>query len=138
MDEVVIDASAFVDLLLSEPLGGGRRGEDHWTRTAWSGPSQRRGHVRPLSRAGLISDRAIRALLERVVDAPIVRHPLAGLLFGAWRWRANLRLADALYVELAESLDLKMMTTDLPLESELSRSLFYEQGASRREVGTRP
>jgi hypothetical protein len=48
-------------------------------------------------------------MLDRVLDAPVVRHPFAGLLLGAWERRANLRLADALYVELAESLSLSLL-----------------------------
>jgi len=34
---------------------------------------------------------------------------------GAWLRRENIRLADALYVELAEQLDVPLITTDLRL-----------------------
>jgi predicted nucleic acid-binding protein len=47
----------------------------------------------------------------------VTRHPLADLLHGAWDRRENLRVADALYVELAESLRVKLVTTDQRLKS---------------------
>ncbi|GAB3747541.1 type II toxin-antitoxin system CcdA family antitoxin [Microlunatus parietis] len=54
------------------------------------------------------SGQAIRALTE----APVDRHPLGGLLAGAWTRRRGLRILDALYVELAERLDCDLVTTD--------------------------
>jgi predicted nucleic acid-binding protein len=50
--------------------------------------------------------------LETLAAAPIERHPVSALLEGAWRWRNDLRLSDALYVELARSLGLALITTD--------------------------
>jgi len=50
-----------------------------------------------------------------VAAAPIRRHLLAPLLAGAWRLRHNLRLVDALYVELANRLDAPIVTTDAGL-----------------------
>jgi len=52
-----------------------------------------------------------------LTEAPIERHPLSPLLLGAWRRRKNLRLVDALYVELASQLDLPLLTTDTRLAS---------------------
>lgn len=47
---------------------------------------------------------------------PILRHPLAGLLFAAWDAREQLRLCDALYVVLADSLGpMPLMTTNVRL-----------------------
>jgi predicted nucleic acid-binding protein len=43
-----------------------------------------------------------------VVDASA----LIDLLRGAWRRRGSLRLADALYVELASTLGVSLITTD--------------------------
>jgi hypothetical protein len=39
--------------------------------------------------------------LDAVAAALLQRHPVADLLRGAWKRRARVRLADALYVELA-------------------------------------
>lgn len=65
-----------------------------------------------LHRAGEIPVERARACLERLSEAPIARHPLPPLILGAWRRRSQLRLADALYVELAEQLEAIVVTTD--------------------------
>jgi len=46
---------------------------------------------------------------------PIERHLLQPLTIGAWARRHNLRLSDAYYVELADQLDVPLITTDLRL-----------------------
>ncbi len=54
---------------------------------------------------------------------------------GAWNRRGNLRLVDALYVELAEQLDAPIITTDgrltatVPRAEDLRRSGYKTQGA---------
>lgn len=53
--------------------------------------------------------------LRQVAAAPILRHDLADLLEGAWNLRHNLRLVDALYVELAMRLEAPLVTTDSAL-----------------------
>jgi predicted nucleic acid-binding protein len=50
--------------------------------------------------------------------APITRHAVGDLLFGAWARRHRLRLADALYVDLAAQLDCPLVTTDRRLHDE--------------------
>ena len=66
-----------------------------------------------LHRAGELAAAAVTATLGELAAAPIHRHPLAGLLSGAWEARDQLRLVDALYVELAGSLgSLPLLTTD--------------------------
>ncbi len=114
MAEVVLDASAFVDLLLGNPLGGA-------VRARLTGQSlQAPGHIDAevlsalgrLSRAGDLDDDTVTRLLGHVVDAPIERHPVQWLVVGAWARRSRLRLADALYVELATARDAPLVTTD--------------------------
>jgi predicted nucleic acid-binding protein len=119
MDEVVIDASALVDLLLADVLGDAVAARI--SGNVLHGPAHLDAEVLSalgrMNRSGLIADHAVGAMIDRVLDAPVVRHPLAGLLLGAWGKRANLRLADALYVELAESLSSRLVTTDQRLKS---------------------
>ena len=114
MSEVVVDASAFVDLVLGNPLGVA-------VRARLVGQSLHApGHVDAevlsalgrLSRAGELDDDTVTRLLGRVVDAPIERHPVHELVTGAWARRHQLRLADALYVELAVARDAPLVTTD--------------------------
>ena len=54
-------------------------------------------------------------MLSHLGSAPLARHPVGELITGAWQRRANLRLADALYVELANQLGIAMLTTDMRL-----------------------
>ncbi len=116
-DRLVIDASTMVDLLLG------------------SGPAPRlheriRGHelnvpahfdaevvsaLGRLERGGHLSEAEATERVGRVSDAPLERHPLPPLLAGAWGRRGNLRLVDALYVELAEQIDAVVITRDARL-----------------------
>jgi predicted nucleic acid-binding protein len=69
-----------------------------------------------LHRAGEVPHVTVTAALGELSAAPIQRHPLAGLLAGAWARRENQRLLDALYSELATSLDsIPLLTTDARL-----------------------
>lgn len=119
MAEVALDASALVDLLLGNPVG--RAVRDRLAGQALHAP----GHVDAevlsalgrLSRAGSVDDDTVTRLLGRVVDAPIERHPVRDLIAGAWVRRHQLRLADALYVELAAVRGIPLVTTDRRLRS---------------------
>ncbi len=119
MADVVVDASAFVDLLLGNPLGVA-------VRARLAGQSLHApGHVDAevlsalgrLHRAGDLDDDSVSRLLGRVVDAPIERHPVQQLVAGAWTRRHELRLADALYVELATAQGAPLVTTDRRLRN---------------------
>ena len=65
-----------------------------------------------LQRDGQLTIRQVTSRLQRVSAAPVQRHLLAPLLNGAWKLRHNLRLVDALYVELANRLEAPVVTTD--------------------------
>jgi predicted nucleic acid-binding protein len=58
-----------------------------------------------IHRAAELPASTIATTLEELGGAPIRRHPPAPLLAGAWERRDELRLDDALYVELAVELD---------------------------------
>ena len=66
-----------------------------------------------LYRAGDLGAPSAEAALGALAAAPIRRHALADLLSAAWGAPEQLRLVDALYVELARSLgSLALLTTD--------------------------
>lgn len=118
MAEVVTDASALVDLLLGNDVGEavGRRLAGHVLHAPAHADAEILSALGRLQRAGSVDADAVEAMLSRLAAAPIERHPVAGLLLGAWSRRHQLRLADALYVELATSRDLPLITTDHRLQ----------------------
>lgn len=114
MDELVVDASAVVDLLLGGELGEavGRRFAEHALHAPAHADAEILSAVGRLQRAGAVAVHEVETMLAKLVAAPIERHSVGGLLLGAWSRRHQLRLADALYVELSVSRDLPLITTD--------------------------
>lgn len=111
---VVVDASAMVDLLLGNEIGmavaARLNGADmhapaHLDAEVLSALGR-------LHRDGRLAVKQVRSRLEALVDAPIERHQLPPVVLGAWARRQNLRLVDAIYVELAEQLGASLVTTD--------------------------
>jgi predicted nucleic acid-binding protein len=124
-DAVVIDASAVLEALLGTDAGIAVRARMRGCEL--HAPAHLDAEVLSalgrLHRAGELAAAAVTATLGELAAAPIHRHPLAGLLSGAWEARDQLRLVDALYVELAGSLgSLPLLTTDerLPRASALA------------------
>jgi len=113
-EHVIVDVSAMVDLLIGSPLGPAVR--DRLTAHELHAPAHFDAEVLSalgrLQRGGRLSERQTATRVDRLATAPIVRHPLPSLLAGAWRRRHNLRLVDALYVELADQTDMAIATTD--------------------------
>lgn len=65
-----------------------------------------------MQRAGALTVAYVDAALDELRQVPVTRHGLSSLLAGAWSRRDTLRLTDALYVELAETAGLVLLTTD--------------------------
>ena len=108
----MLDASAVVDLLRDEGVTVRAR-VDGWTLHA---PAHLDAEVLSafgrLHRAGEVTAEAVMVCSAAAAAAPITRHDVALPLDGAWARRDRLRLADALYVELAERLAVRLITTD--------------------------
>lgn len=65
-----------------------------------------------LHRAGELTEKEVETRVALTAEAPFQRHHLAPLLEGAWSLHHNLRLVDALYVELSGQLGVVIVTTD--------------------------
>jgi len=116
-DRLIIDASAMVDLLVGSPhgvpiderlRGNALHVPAHFDAEVFSALGR-------LERAGELTARQVEERIGYLKEAPIKRHLLASLLNGAWKRRHNLRLVDALYVELANQLESPIITTDARL-----------------------
>ena len=103
-----------VDLLVGTELSGAiaRRLRDRVVHVPAHFDAEVLSAVGRLSRAGSVPEDLVASLLEAVESSGFERHPVHPLLQGAWRRRSNLRLVDALYVELAASLDVSVVSTD--------------------------
>ena len=116
-EHVVVDASALIDLLLGEPLGYAVAARIDGT--VLHAPAHLDAEVLSglgrLHRAGRLTAPAVARQLAAVAAAPITRHALPDLVGRAWERRNALRLADAIYVELATTLDVPLVTTDARL-----------------------
>jgi predicted nucleic acid-binding protein len=113
----VVDASAIVELLLSTTVGRavGRRIQRHGLHAPAHIDAEALSALGRLQRDGRLAERDVASRLKFLAEAPIERHRLSSLLLGAWRRRKNIRLVDALYVELASQLGLPLLTADTRL-----------------------
>ncbi len=113
-ERLVVDASAMVDLLVGTEHGAAvrERLRGHELHVPGHFDAEILSALGRLHRAELLSAGEVDERLRKLVTAPIHRHELAPLLLGAWGRRGNLRLVDALYVELASRLGARLVTTD--------------------------
>ncbi len=113
----VVDASVIVDFV----LGGSAQGAiaERLSNVSLHAPAHLDAEVLSaigrLHRAGTLTVREAGERLEDAADVPVTRHLLRSLVPGAWRRRQRLRLMEALYVELASALDVRLLTTDTAL-----------------------
>jgi predicted nucleic acid-binding protein len=119
MAEAVVDASAIVDLLLNNELGGAvrRRLAGHVLHAPAHLDAEVLSALGRLHRPGDLATGDVESLLQALAAAPIQRHDVSALLVGTWARRHQLRLVDALYVQLAVSLDHPLITTDRRLHA---------------------
>jgi predicted nucleic acid-binding protein len=113
-ETVVVDASVLVDLLADTEVAPAAR--SRLARAVLHAPAHIDAEVLSalgrMNRAGELATSAVDDGLAHLATVPITRHDLPGLVAGAWSRRADLRLLDALYVELAARLGVRVLTTD--------------------------
>ncbi len=125
MSATVIDASAMVDFLLNTPVSDqvAERLRDVQVHAPAHFDAEILSALGRLHRADKMSSKDVVDLIAATAQAPIVRHPLPPLLAGAWQRRENSSVMDALYIELAEQLDLSIVTTDTGMAAASSRAV---------------
>jgi predicted nucleic acid-binding protein len=113
-EHVVIDASAIVELLGDFTYGQAVR--ERLRDTRMHAPAhidaEALSALGRLNRARTIDATAVEAGLNRLAQLPVQRHGLDTLVLGAWARRADIRLLDGLYVELASQLRVPLLTVD--------------------------
>lgn len=113
-EKLVIDASAMVDYLVDSPLAArvGDRIRDSEVLVPAHFDAEVLSALGRLQRGGELSEAQVEARVALTAQAPFHRHLLAPLLEGAWARHHNVRLVDALYIELANQLGATIVTTD--------------------------
>jgi predicted nucleic acid-binding protein len=112
--QIVIDASALVELLLRSETGA--RVERAIGGAALVAPDVVNPEVvqavRGLERGGKLTDARACAAIERLTESDISCVPTRVLLRDMWSLRANLSSYDACYVALARALSCSLLTVD--------------------------
>ena len=118
MTSLVLDASASVELLLDTPVGRQLQAQtphdaDWWVPEHYFvevAGALRRAELRNPSAAARIAE-----AFTQLSTAPVHRVQLRPLLADIWKKRANITVADAAYVVLAEHLQATLVTADMKL-----------------------
>jgi predicted nucleic acid-binding protein len=114
-EPLVVDASALVDALTTDAPGAAvvARLRGHRLHAPAHLDVEVLSALARLHRAGSLTDRQVSARIRHTAAATIRRHEMAPMLAGAWKRRHNVRMVDALYVELAHRLgNVPLITTD--------------------------
>jgi predicted nucleic acid-binding protein len=116
--QIVIDASAFAELLLRTPTGlaiaGIVAGADLIAPDVINPETMQT--LRGLERGGKLSSERAKKAIAKLVGSDLARVPTVGLMQDAWTLRANVSAYDACYVALARALDCPLLTKDAPLQ----------------------
>ena len=127
-DRIIIDASAMVDYLVQSALTPtiSARVEAFEVHVPAHFDAEVLWALGRLHRANALTEGEVEQRVELTATAPFRRHLLAGLLPGAWRLNHNIRLVDALYVELASQIEAPIISTDPGLAAASSKAELLE------------
>ncbi len=120
MSDLVLDASAGVDLLLDTPAG--RRLQELLPSGAtWWVPEhyfiEVAGALRRAELHGSVPSTRVSRAMDSLAAAPVRRVQVRPLLADAWSRRSNLTIGDAIYIVLAEHLGAALVTSDIKLSN---------------------
>jgi len=116
---IVIDASAAIEWVLQTPRGA--EIEARIFRKPRESPRLHAPHLLDVEVAqvlrrhvakGLVSELRGQTALEDFLQIPLLRYPHDVLLPRVWELRKNLTAYDAVYVALAEALEMPLLTCD--------------------------
>jgi predicted nucleic acid-binding protein len=112
---IVVDASVIVTAL-GDDGDDGDRARDRLRSERLAAPHlidlEATSAWRRLAGAGQMDDRRVALALADLSDLPIERVPHSSFLGRCWQLRSNLTVYDAVYVALAEAMDVKLLTAD--------------------------
>lgn len=116
---VVVDASAVLELLIGSSAGQRLAARYLEANVELQAPhlidAEVLNGLRRLTLTGKLEPADAQARLDLYQGLVIRRHAADHFLERAWQLRANLTAYDALYVALAEGLDVPLVTSDGPL-----------------------
>lgn len=117
MNSYVIDASALFEVVSSTTLGEvvGRTIRDR----ELIAPELIDAEVLSTIRRGVLTDSVpetiAAAAVQRLINMPIARYSLTGLIADAWEYRHNVSAYDAFYLAVARKNDIPLVTVDARL-----------------------
>jgi predicted nucleic acid-binding protein len=116
---IVVEASALLEFLLQTQLGTRVQARLYRAEEELHAPHlldvEISQALRRLVRLGEISADRANEVIEDLMSLDLHRHPHLELLTRAWALRGNITSYDAMYVVLAEALDVPLITCDAPL-----------------------
>ena len=116
---IVVDASAVIEWVLQTPKGA--QVEVRIFRKSGESPRLHAPHLLDVEVAqvlrrhvtkGFVSEARGQTALDDFLQIPLLRYPHDVLLPRVWELRKNLTAYDAVYVALAEALDMPLLTCD--------------------------
>jgi predicted nucleic acid-binding protein len=126
LNNVVLDASAGVEMLLRTPTGRRIQAKLSADLRTWVPEvyfTEVAGVLRRDELHGKHDAARVRLAFDRLVAAPVNRVQVRSLLSDAWALRHNLTVTDAVYVALARHLDAPLVTTDMNLANSPNLSI---------------
>ncbi|MBP6011644.1 MAG: type II toxin-antitoxin system VapC family toxin [Alphaproteobacteria bacterium] len=116
---IVVDASALLELLLRTPSAAAIEARlfdlDETLHVPHAVDVEIAQVLRRIVAAKQMDAQHCRVILDRWLDVPVKRYPHNVLLPRIWELRQNLSAYDAVYVALAEALDIPLVTHDARL-----------------------